>query len=148
MTADSEAMAKAKALWHSSVPVENGKKKVVWNGKALQIMNDGDELDRTAKFTYQCGYKMVGYIEVPTTASTKLIHGEYRAINTRAPTKEGCNWKPGCRYSNRVCPSSSCTFVLDLRVLLGHCELLQPASDFFASSALNRAVQAVECKDG
>lgn len=104
MTADFEGMAQARGLIlpDRPKPATPGKKRVVWDGRAMQIVDDGMELEAT-NFTYHSGQKMVGYTETPTTLSTKLIHGEHRAINTPAPTKEGTAWKPGCRYSNRVC---------------------------------------------
>ena len=103
MTADFESIARSRGLilpdcQKSAIP---GKKTVVWDGRAMQIVDDGAELD-AASFTYHSGHKMVGYSETPTMLSTKLIHGEHRAINTPAPTKEGTAWKPGCRYSNRA----------------------------------------------
>lgn len=104
MTADFESMARARGLILPDVEksATPGKQKVVWDGRAMQVIEEGAELDTTAKFTYHSGHKMVGYTEIPTAQTTKLIHGEHRAINTPAPTKEGDAWKPGCRYSNRV----------------------------------------------
>lgn len=105
MTSDFEAVARARGLIVPSdpKPAIPGKKTVVWDGTAMQVVDDGAELDTASRFTYHSGEKMVGYTETPATASTKLIHGEHRAIDTPAPTKEGAAWKPGCRYSNRVC---------------------------------------------
>eukprot|EP00892_Ulva_mutabilis_P005725 jgi/Ulvmu1/3524/UM163_0005.1 len=71
---------------------------VVWDGRTMHLVGEGQTVIRS-KFTYKSGEKMAGFVEQPCTESSKLIAGEYRAINQPNITKEGQDWKPGNRYT-------------------------------------------------
>lgn len=74
---------------------------VFWDGRAMQLGVNG-ESSAHKKFTYKSGEAMIGFVEQPCTETSKLIAGDYRAINCASTSKEGQDWKPGNRYNCTV----------------------------------------------
>lgn len=74
---------------------------VFWDGRAMHLGVSAQSSARK-RFTYKSGEAMIGYVEQPCTETSKLIAGDYRAINCASITKEGQDWKPGNRYNCTV----------------------------------------------
>lgn len=75
---------------------------VVWNGRSLERSKPGQNAVQASIFTYCPGEAMVGQAETAGHASTRLVGGRHRFINAPDNSKEGCAWRPGHRYTNRV----------------------------------------------